>query len=237
MKIPELKGTIDRRILINFRVDTEVIEKFLPSPFRPRIVDGKALAGICLIRLKYIRPAFLNANFGLSSENAAHRFAVEWNEDGKSMQGVYIHRRDTNSLLNHWTGGRIFPGVHHMAQFDVEESNGHFKINILSSDHTKISIEARESEEFSTSSVFSTLQAASDFYKNGSVGFSPNKNKFDGMELKTLQWQVKALSVERVQSDFFADETIFPIGSVQFDNALLMQNVEHIWKNYDQNIS
>jgi hypothetical protein len=38
--IPGLAGTIDRRLLINYRVDAEVLRRFLPPPFRPQLVAG-----------------------------------------------------------------------------------------------------------------------------------------------------------------------------------------------------
>ena len=56
MQLPALQGLVRRRILVNFRVAPDVMERHLPSPFRPKLVDGWALAGICLIRLEQIRP-------------------------------------------------------------------------------------------------------------------------------------------------------------------------------------
>ncbi|HEX5221679.1 MAG TPA: DUF2071 domain-containing protein [Verrucomicrobiae bacterium] len=114
-RLPTMHGLIDRRMLVNFRVRPETVRPLLPPFFRPRLVKGWALAGICLIRLKNIRPRGLGARFGISSENAAHRIAVEWDEAGKLREGVFIPRRDTSSLLQSLVGGIIFPGVHHLA--------------------------------------------------------------------------------------------------------------------------
>lgn len=95
MKIPTITGVIDRRILINYRVDKEVLRKYLPHPFRPKLVHNAGMAGICLIRLKEIRPKGIPAAMGVSSENGAHRIAVEWTENGMVKEGVFIPRRDT----------------------------------------------------------------------------------------------------------------------------------------------
>src|SRR4051812_10887646 len=84
MQIPVIRGVIDRRILVNYRVDPDVLARLLPSPFRPKLVKGVGMAGVCLIRLKHIRPRFLPAFLGISSENAAHRIAVEWHHDGQT---------------------------------------------------------------------------------------------------------------------------------------------------------
>ena len=76
MRIPTIRGVIDRRVLVNFRVDPDVLARVCPAPFRPQIVNGFGVAGICLIRLKSIRPKLFPACLGISSENAAHRIAV-----------------------------------------------------------------------------------------------------------------------------------------------------------------
>jgi hypothetical protein len=99
MRIPMMRGTIDRRILINYRVDSKVLERFLPLPFRPKLAEGVGIAGICLIRLRHIRPRLLPKMLGISSENAAHRIAVVWEEAGQLREGVFIPRRDTSSLM------------------------------------------------------------------------------------------------------------------------------------------
>ncbi len=110
MRIPIIRGLIDRRILVNFHVDPDVLAKVLPQPFRPKLVNGVGVAGVCLIRLKHIRPRFWPAMLGVSSENAAHRIAVQWEAGDELREGVYIPRRDTSSRLNSLVGGRLFPG-------------------------------------------------------------------------------------------------------------------------------
>src|SRR5450755_2966120 len=134
MQIPVIRGVIDRRILVNYRVNPEVLTKILPQPVRPKLVNGKGMAGVCLIRLKDIRPRFLPSFLGISSENAAHRIAVEWDQDGETKEGVFIPRRDTSSRLNTLVGGRLFPGVHNHATFRVEEKEDHYRIALDSDD-------------------------------------------------------------------------------------------------------
>ena len=229
MKIPKIKGIIDRRILINYQIDKEVLENYLPKPFKPKLVKGKGIAGICLIRLKEIRPKGLPKQIGISSENGAHRIAVEWTENGKLKEGVYIPRRDTSSKLNSLAGGTIFPGIHHLANFIVNEKDGIYEVGFISDDRTSLSIKAKETDEWNNESVFEDLRCVSDFFKNGSIGYSPDKNTFDGLELKTYNWKVSLLEVEKVYSSYFENENIFPKGSVKFDNALLMKGIEHEW--------
>ena len=54
-----MAGLIKRRLLVNYRVDPKVMQRFLPKPFRPKLQNGQSIAGICLIRLEQIRPAGL----------------------------------------------------------------------------------------------------------------------------------------------------------------------------------
>lgn len=229
MKIPTIHGYIDRRILINFTADPKVVEKIIPYPFRPKIYKEKAIVGICLIRLKHIKPKIFPDFIGLNSENGAHRIAVEWDEDGQIKEGVFIPRRDTSLWLNTLIGGRFFPGKHHLAKFNVIENNENYHIDFTSSDETQITLDAKEVKEFNANSIFKTLTNVSDFFEKGAIGYSPNGNNFDGLKLKAYKWEVKPLEVSNVKSSFFENEAIFPKGSVNFDNALLMTKIEHEW--------
>ena len=144
MYIPTLEGTIDRRLLVNYRVDPDYLQRLLPGPFQPKLIHGMGIAGICLIRLKQLRPRALPALLGFSSENAAHRIAVEWEEHGEYREGVYIPRRDSSSQFNTLIGGRLFPGGHHHANFQVTEEDEAFCIQITSDDeNTRVAVEAR----------------------------------------------------------------------------------------------
>ena len=71
VRIPIIRGVIDRRILVNFRVDAAVLAKLLPEPFRPKLVAGAGIAGVCLIRLKQIRPRFFPRGWRLLRKRRA----------------------------------------------------------------------------------------------------------------------------------------------------------------------
>jgi len=231
MKIPTIHGIIERRMLINYIAEPEVVEKIIPQPFKPKLYNGKAIVGICLIRLKNIKPKGFPDFMGVSSENGAHRIAVEWEENGETKEGVYIPRRDTSLKLNALVGGRIFPGKHYYAKFNVREENNDYHLDFQSSDHTTIEIDAKLASEFNSNSIFKSLENVSEFFEKGSLGYSPNGNNFDGLKLEAYKWEVKPLYVSNVKSSFFEDSNVFPEGSIKFDNAILMTNIEHEWKS------
>jgi uncharacterized protein YqjF (DUF2071 family) len=232
MRLPTIEGVIRRRILVNFRVDPQIIQELLPSRFRPKLHQGWAIAGICLIRLEHIRPKALPQIIGISSENAAHRIAVLWDEDGVTQEGVFIPRRDTNSQLNSLLGGRVFPGEHHKSDFKVNDNHGRIAFSMKSVDgDVAVNLVGEISEELPQTSIFRSLSEASSFFETGSLGYSvtADVSRLDGLRLQTKEWRVEPLAVEQVYSSYFADETKFPRGSAEFDHALIMRNIAHEW--------
>ena len=86
-------------------------------------------------------------------------------------------------------------------------------------------------DELPARSVFGTAAAASAFFERGSVGYSATGSvvRHDGLELRCQRWGVRPLTVTLATSTYLADPTRFPHGSVEFDSALLMRDVEHTW--------
>jgi hypothetical protein len=233
MRFPKVHGVIRRRLLVNFRVDPAVIQRHLPAPFRPKLYDGYAIAGICLIRLEDIRPKGMPQIVGFSSENAAHRIAVVWEDHGTAREGVYIPRRDTGSWINHFAGGRIFPGAHHRAAFQVTDSPERIELHMRAADGgAQVDVAGQVAQVLPAASVFRTVSDASDFFEPGALGYSvtADVHRLDGVVLKTHSWTVAPLAIEQAYSSYFADEALFPAGSITFDCALLMRNIAHEWQ-------
>jgi Uncharacterized conserved protein (COG2071) len=233
MRLPIIHGLIRRRLLINYLVEADVGSRLLPKPFRLKLHRGYGIASICIIRLEQIRPGFLPRFLGCSSENVAHRIAVIWDQpSGEQGDGVFILRRDTNSWINHYAGGRIFPGEQKMANFAVTDSESLVTMSIRARDgRMAIDLSASEAASLPSSSCFDSLANSSSFFQAGSVGYSVTRDccRFDGMRLESHGWDVRPLTMERLESSFFDDETNFPEGSVIFDHALIMRNLRHEW--------
>lgn len=231
-RLSAVRGVIDRRILANYRLDPEAAAAQLPAPFKPKLVNGYAIGGLCLIRLKQVRPALIPLPAGIASENAAHRLAVVWEQDGIECEGVYIPRRDTSSRLNVLAGGWLFPGEHHHAAFKVNETDDHFEVSFVSDDgDCQMHIRSSLAESFPPDSVFGDLDTASGFFEAGSLGHSATRDRgrFDGLELDCHHWSMQPLDVAEVASSYFDDPQRFPAGSAVFDCALLMRGVKHAW--------
>jgi hypothetical protein len=231
--IPSIVGIIERRLLINYRVDPRVLAPLVPAPFRPEVVNGVGMAGVCLIRLGRLRPRGMPAAVGLRTENAAHRIAIEWDDAAGTHRGVYIPRRDTDSLLTSLLGGRLFPGEHYRAKFDVLEADGHYQVAFASRDGSAhVNVSAELVRELDPASMFASLTEVSSFFELAPVGFSATSQTgcFDGLELLTTHWRVEPLRIGEVTSSFFEDRTRFPPGTTEFDSALLMRDIPVTWR-------
>jgi hypothetical protein len=228
-----IESTIERRLLVNYRIDPELVARQLPEPFRPLVVSGWAIGGVCFIRLGRIRPAHVPAAFGMTTENAAHRFAVEWEDDDGRQLGVYVPRRDTNSRITSWAGGSVFPGDYRLARFDVTEDATGLEIGVASRDGSvSLSVVARLSHELG-GSLFGSTDDAVEFFRRGSISYSPTRDMdcHDGVRLVGGHWSAEPVSVEHMASSVFDDVTLFPRGACTLDSGLLMRNLPARWLN------
>ncbi|MFD5202634.1 DUF2071 domain-containing protein [Streptomyces sp. NPDC058375] len=230
---PRLSSVIERRLLVNYRVDPYVAAALLPAPLRPQLVRGQAVAGICLLRIGGVRPAWAPAATGRTSENAAHRISVEWDGPDGVERGVYIPRRDTASRLNAFAGGRIYPGEHGRADFTVREDPDAVRVAFATRDgEVAVDATVEPAGELHGSGLFTDLAEASEFFRLGSRGLSPRAG--DGthlvvLELSTDAWKVTAGRPRSVRSSFFEDSDRFPPGSAVLDSALVMRDVPADW--------
>lgn len=232
MELPVLNGIIDRRILINYRIKPDVVKRFLPEGMDPLVINGFASGGICLLRLKNIGVKCTPSCLRINSENAAHRFLVTYRKAGQLINGVYIPRRDTDSKLNELIAGKIFSWPHYSATFLVDEDGDRYSVDMKSIDgDIELHVDAQLVDCFPGRSMFSSIEHASDCFRCCSLGVSPSTKprRLKSIELKTKSWNVQPLSVHSLQSSFFENESLFPKGSIAFDNAMLMENIEHEW--------
>lgn len=227
-----IRGVIARRVLLNYRIDPDALADAIPAPFRPKLYRGRGIGGVCMIRFRGLRPGFMPSWVGMSSENAAHRIAVEWDEDGERREGVFIPRRDTNSWFNNAFGGLVFPGIFNRSVFETREEKGSVAVRIVRGDGgEELAFSGRPAQALPSSSIFPSLAEAAGFFSMGATGYSATRREghYHGMELKSLSWSIDPLDVVYARSCFFDDADRFPPGTVELDCALVMREVEHEW--------
>jgi hypothetical protein len=230
--LPVLEGIIARRILINFRADPALVARLVPPPLEVVIHRGFAVVGVCLIRLEQLRPKGLPGALGVSSENMAHRIAIRFPDKGQMKEGVFIWRRDTDQKLMSLLGGRLFPGVHHAAHFNVEEGSNSLHMRIETKDHeADVHFQAHTAVPWKNTELFHTFNEATEFFKKGDCGFSCSlhEGELEGMRLNTLKWAMEPLDVQEVRADFYQNLAGAAQPGIEFDCALLMRGIPHEW--------
>jgi hypothetical protein len=222
--------TIERRLLVNYRIEPDLVARLLPWPFRPQLVSGLAVGGVCFIRLGGLRAGHLPRVPRLVCENAAHRFAVEWDDANGTQAGVYVPRRHTNSRITAAAGGKILPGSYRLAHFEVDEPGGQVRINVTSRDgHPQLAVTAVPAGALS-SELFKSLDDAVGFFRRGALGFSPSAHagRLDGVRLHSAAWAAQPMRAD-IRSRLFDDTAIFPPGTCSLDCALVMRNLPARW--------
>lgn len=231
--LPTLEGLMARRILINFRVDPALIQPFVPRPMEVIVRKGYAVVGVCLIRLEQLRPKGLPKALGLSSENMAHRVAIRFKENGKNREGVFIWRRDTDQNLTALLGGRLFPGIHSKAGFEVEETPCSLSMKVKTQKgEGDLQLEVEDQKGWKPTRLFKTFKEACGFFQKGDCGFSCalEQGRLEGMRLKTLKWEMEPLRVKEVHSAFYEKMGTHSPGSIHLDCALRMRGIPHQWR-------
>lgn len=234
--ITKLEGTIARRILLNYWVDPAVARRLVPEPFEIVTRNGFAVAGICLIRLEEMRPQGFPAAMGIASENMAQRIAVRYPAEENGVQvlreGVYIWRRDTDSVLAARLGGLLFPGVQRDAEFRVEEAEDGLRVNVMTTDGAAdVSFHAGFHADWKWTLLFPRFADVSQFFERGDCGFSCalRSEALEGMRVEALRWEMSPVAVGNLRAAFFEKEEMFPRGSVGFDCGVMMRGIPSRW--------
>lgn len=217
-----VRAHLRRRLLISYRLDPAVAESLLPEGFRPQLLDGSALAGVCVLGLESIRPTWSRRRWGLRSENAAHRMAVEWDGPAGVEQGVFIFQRHSSAWHPVLFGGRLFPGVHRKARFRIAEDRNRYAVEMTAGGHS-LAADVEVGGDWS-STVFASVDEASAFYRAGRVGWSlaHDGESVEPVALTADTWRIEAARLHSLRSSFF---DALPEGSAVFDSVVVMRDL------------
>ncbi len=235
--LTQVQGMIARRILLNYWLDPAVARKLVPEPLEPTLLNGFAVAGICLIRLEQMRPHGLPARLGIDSENMAHRIAVRYPSGGAMKEGVHILRRDTDSTFASRLGGILFPGTFRDAEFRVTEADDALDLEVLTEDGSAdVRFRAALGASWKWTLLFARLADVRGFFQRADCGFEYTRggDALEGMRLNQQRWEMTPVALDGLHSAFYADEQRFPRGSVGFDSAVIMRGIPHYWQTLEQ---
>ena len=216
MRITPIRGVIERRLLVTYRLDPVVAKQLLPAPLQSRLIGGHAVAGIALARLGRVRPVGVPAVVGLSWESAMHGIAVEWERAGSLHTGVFVVHRDG-------AGGGRRP--HRSPRFTVDERINGLRVAYTSRDRTvRVDVDVSLAAALEGSALFRDVRTAARFlglYGAGEASWAP---QLRGFRVSAGDSCINAARVRKATSSVFADTTVFPPGSVQLDSALLLRD-------------
>jgi hypothetical protein len=230
MRAPALRGRIDRRISVFYRLDPMAARELLPAPLRPRLVRGWALGGVCILRLARMRPRMLPIPLGLASELAWHRIAVEWEEDGRPMHGHYLLRSETDSRLAPFPGARLVPSPDDCTRIEVRSSDAALTARVESGDGTTDLDLAASLGGWRSDALFKSANAARASIASGHVVWDGDEQgELEGVELRSTGGTAQGLEVVRLASTWFDDRARFPLGTAALDCAIVVRDADHEW--------
>ncbi|HEX7135444.1 MAG TPA: DUF2071 domain-containing protein [Iamia sp.] len=222
---PDLVGRIDRRVLLDHVVAPDVAARHLPPGLEVRLLDDRAVVGVCLIRLVDVRPAGLPAGLGRTVEAAAHRISVV----GPGTEaGVFVPRRDTSSRTAALVGGRVWPGVHGRARVSGARTPCSLRIDVACRDGAAVSVAVDLDERRGT--TLTDPEATSAFHAVERTAWSPGRD--GALEVAVLAcegWSARPVGVTAATSTWLDDRRSFPPGTARLAGALLMEDVPMRW--------
>lgn len=233
MRMPGLHGTIARRLLIDHLVDPSLARTLVPEPFDLRLVEDRAVLGMCLIRIDELRPNGVPRVLGSTIEAVAHRISVTTPGPDGPVHGVYVPRRDTTSLPAVALGGRLFPGVHGRAAIAASDASASG-----SPAGDTITVRARCADECDIDVAVGTAvepddrsQQLSDLHRSELVAWSPRRNggAHDVAIMTCHRWVTTPVSVDRASSSWLADLPGLD-GNLHGPSALLMRGIAVTWE-------
>ncbi|MEM7367373.1 MAG: hypothetical protein AAF587_02160 [Bacteroidota bacterium] len=241
MKRSIVEGLIEWKILINYKVELGVLQRFLPQPFFPRSIRGFGLVGIAVTKQKGLRSVGVPLSVGFSSMIVEHQIAASWENAGKLCHGLYIPRRDTSSLLQMMVGDRLSGGMHHLSRIRARIRYDRYTLGMRSIDQqgVKVQLMAKLTDRFPMGSVMKELETAVDFFESGKIAYSPlyKKSVFEGIAWQAKDYSIQPLRVERLNGNYWEELAGFPAKSVFFDHALLIQGAPHQWNHIPELIA
>jgi hypothetical protein len=112
------------------------------------------------------------------------------------------------------------------ARFSLDETATRFRVS-MSAPGIRVAVDARLGGAW-TSSLFPTVDAASAFYRDGAVGWSPRRDGegAEPLQLTSTEWAVEPAELLSIQSSFF---DALPQGSAVLDSAVAMRDLPFVW--------
>jgi len=223
--VGDIIGRIRRRLLVNQWVDPDEVLNYLPEGVRPRVgSNGGVIVGCCMIEIDAARPWPLPSPVGIGIRAAAHRISVEVGPEHQPTPAVWVPVRHTDSRAVVVVGGRLFPGVHEMADVTVGEDR-----QVLSWSITVGSDPPRDFDIEASARVDRTDHASNevaDIVIGTALGLSPGRRatQVEAVEMIPAHHRFRIVELIDLDSEFMDS-----FSSASPAESLLMNDVDVTW--------
>lgn len=207
-----MRGQLDRRIVVAYRVCAEELAAALPTSSQPLTHRGVGFVLTSLNCIKQWRPAFLPPEFGISIHRLLLTTPIE--RDGgdqarPKMHQLWKERCSEGSVHTLLRGNRL----------QISESLDHLEVSVESSAQTLFSLSAFLTPALPSSSAFRTLCEAKFVVDCEAVG-----------EFELGQACCLPLHVDYLYNWIVDQSDCCPFDSMEFDSAFLVRREARRWK-------
>lgn len=180
-RLPPVRALVKERIIFTYRLPPEHLKKLLPVPWlMPQLVDGSAIASVCVLRLSNIVPGQVPTFLGARSISTARRYGV-LDQRNEGSPAVFVTERTTSSVLGSFLTAVGFSARHQHLPTRIRR-DGHSSLITLGKE--KFRARVTPAQHWS-SSLFPTIQTFSTFLAEGvrSYGTSRHAGRLTVLDL------------------------------------------------------
>lgn len=226
------RSTIDRRIVVFFRVDPQAAAGALPPGSAAREIKGCGLAGIAIARRRSVPSTWLPDRFS-TFHQAVHFVLAARTPTPRGGSGAVVARSDTSSRLLVWMGehGLIRLRQQH-ARFRVVETREAIELVGDSDDRRMhLALKGRVTRWLPRQSVFGSVAQAHDFVRLDleDLGLIGPETGSGGAGRGARRSRLQPLALERVEASWFDDSPLATAGALEFDSAFWVRDDELAW--------
>ena len=130
--------------------------------------------------------------------------------------------------------GNLFSFFHfNYARIENTLNDGHHSINVLTKNREADIVAnydlSKENKEMPKYSVFSSLEAAKEFFVELYVAFSAIDNFSTAVRIKRTEWDLRVVHDENAIYRFMDGSEMFPKGSTRLDSVFYVKNLFYHW--------
>jgi len=221
-----LRGRIEQRYLLVYRVDPAAAAPLLPDDSTPLVYRGSTLVTLCLTRQEAPWNRIVSWP-RRTRDHMAWRVPVERGDPPR--RAVWVARRETSSWLAARFSGALTRGTYRHARFAMRDDGARIDLAVALGGGTEVlSLRARRTGEL-RGSIFATARQAHEYLAFAGPVHPPDPlaPMLDRLDVGD-GWSVEPLEVETMHVPRFEDLGLFPEGTVEFDSLFQLTQVQRV---------